>query len=189
MPAGLQEDRRRRRRDRTHPRRLRRHAAPFRPPRPRRGRASMFTRPTPGVDPCWSAMPTIAQSCARRTNFWKLQPAPVAFGKRISVRSSSSPTAVSRKPVKKSSAVIVRVPEGPVTTIVARASATAGRSEAGSPWASEPPIVPRLRTCGSPTRWAACPNRGRCSASSGSRSRSRWRVSAPIATTSPSSRM
>ena len=35
-----------------------------------------------------------------------------------------------------------------------RASTTAGRSDAGSAWASEPPMVPRWRTWGSPT-WPA----------------------------------
>ena len=42
-------------------------------------------------------------------------------------------------------------PSAPTTSISASsASSTAGRSEAGSPCASEPPIVPRCRTCGSP---------------------------------------
>ena len=59
---------------------------------------------------------------------------------------------ISRKPVKKSSAAISRSPSGPWATSVApSASTAAGRSEAGSPWASEPPIVPRWRTWGSPT--------------------------------------
>ena len=36
-------------------------------------------------------------------------------------------------------------------TIVAfTARSTAGQSDAGSAWATEPPIVPQLRTCGSP---------------------------------------
>ena len=47
--------------------------------------------------------------------------------------------------MKKSSAAIVRSPLGPRATSVARrASSTAGRSEAGSPWAIEPPIVPAV---------------------------------------------
>ena len=45
---------------------------------------------------------------------------------------------------------------GPATVIVPpSASTAAGRSDAGSPWASEPPSVPRWRTCGSPTGSAA----------------------------------
>ena len=53
--------------------------------------------------------------------------------------------------MKKSSAAISRSPPGPRTTSVPRsASSAAGRSEAGSPWAIEPPIVPRWRTWGSP---------------------------------------
>ena len=53
------------------------------------------------------------------------------------------------KPVKKSAAAMSRVaPPAPVATSVASsAKRTAGRSAAGSEWASEPPMVPRLRTC------------------------------------------
>ena len=38
-----------------------------------------------------------------------------------------------------------------MTSVASRARITAGRSDAGSPCASDPPIVPRCRTCGSPT--------------------------------------
>ncbi len=41
-------------------------------------------------------------------------------------------------------------------------------SEAGSPWESVPPIVPRWRTCGSPIWAAANDTIGQCSASSAS---------------------
>ena len=68
------------------------------------------------------------------------------------------------------------------------ASITAGRSEAGSPWASEPPIVPRCRTCGSPTFPAVVETIGQCSCSSGSRCTAACRVSAPIASCEPASR-
>ena len=45
-------------------------------------------------------------------------------------------------------AAISRSPFGPrAITEPSSASSTAGMSDAGSPWASEPPIVPRLRTC------------------------------------------
>ena len=48
----------------------------------------MLTRPTPVV-PLWTAAtPTMAQSWARRLNFWNDQPAPAALGTLISVRIS-----------------------------------------------------------------------------------------------------
>ena len=41
----------------------------------------MLTSPTPAWSPLrHAATPTIAQSCARRLNFWKFQPAPFIFG-------------------------------------------------------------------------------------------------------------
>ena len=52
---------------------------------------------------------------------------------------------------KKSRATISRSPSAPRQTSVAfTASSAAGQSDAGSAWATEPPIVPQLRTCGSP---------------------------------------
>ena len=60
----------------------------------------------------------MAQSWARRLNFWNDQPAPATFGTRISVSSSSGASAVSRKPVKKSSAGISARPSGPRATRV-----------------------------------------------------------------------
>ena len=52
---------------------------------------------------------------------------------------------------KKSRAEIARSPAWLVQMIVAPvARRNAGQSEAGSAWAIEPPIVPQLRTCGSP---------------------------------------
>ena len=60
-------------------------------------------------------------------------------------------------PTKKSAAGIVRSPSGPCATRSASSvSRIVLRSEAGSPWAIEPPIVPLWRTCGSPTYSAAC---------------------------------
>ena len=61
------------------------------------------------------------------------------------------------------------------------ASVVAGRSEAESAWAIEPPMVPRCRTCGSPTWDAACLSSGTCSANRSDVSTSRCRVRAPIA--------
>ncbi len=43
-----------------------------------------------------AATPTMAQSWARRLNFWKLQPAPFIFGTRISVSISSGSSADSK---------------------------------------------------------------------------------------------
>ena len=52
---------------------------------------------------------------------------------------------------KKSRDAISRSPDWLRQTIVALpARSAAGQSEAGSAWATEPPIVPQLRTCGSP---------------------------------------
>ena len=88
--------------------------------------------------------PTIAQSWARLVSFSKPH-APVSFGTRISVRISPAPIAVSRNPRWKFAAATSRlVPPAPLrTSVPPRARTTAGRSEAGSPWAMEPPMVPR----------------------------------------------
>ena len=45
-----------------------------------------------------AATPTIAQSWARRLNFWKLQPAPFILGTRISVSISSAASDDVKKP-------------------------------------------------------------------------------------------
>ena len=76
---------------------------------------------------------------------------------------SSSPRAVSKKPWKNSEELISRVPFGPCATITASSvRQIVGRSDAGSPWASEPPMVPQWRTWGSPTRPAAYAISGQC---------------------------
>ena len=63
---------------------------------------------------------------------------------------------VSKSPAKKSSARTVRGPPGPeISTEPPSATSAIGRSAAGSACASEPPIVPRCRICGSPTCAAA----------------------------------
>ena len=116
----------------------------------------------------------MAQSWARRLNFWNDQPAPATFGTRTSVSSSSGASADSRKPVKKSPAAMTRSPPGPLATMdPPSASTVAGRSEAGSLWAIEPPMVPRWRTCGSPTCEAAWARSGTCAFSRSEISRSR----------------
>ena len=59
--------------------------------------------------------------------------------------------AVSNVSRKKSRDLIRRSPDWPRQTIVAlTARSIAGQSLAGSACATEPPIVPQLRTCGSP---------------------------------------
>ncbi len=137
-------------------------------PAARTGTEPMFTRAT--RPPC-TATPTIAQSMARLVNFWNDQPRPAGLRIRISVSSSPGSSAVSNSPRKNSGPAISLVPDGPLATSVA-SSATAGRSEAGSPCASEPPIVPRCRTCGSPTRPAAWASNGSSAASNSECSRS-----------------
>ena len=76
-------------------------------------------------------------------------------------------------------------PPAPRITIDAPTAAqTADRSSDGSAWQSAPPIVPRLRTTGSAiTRSASVKIASRCASSSDSSS-ARWRVSAPIRTSS-----
>ena len=87
--------------------------------------------------------------------------------------------------MKKSSAVTVRVPPGPVSsTEPPSATSAIGRSAAGSAWASEPPMVPRWRICGSPTRPAAWASSGARSRTSSEAARSACRVVAPM-TSSP----
>ena len=64
-------------------------------------------------------------------------------GIRISVSTSSGPSAVVKRSLKKSSTLIVRAPLGPTALISApSASMTAGQSAAGSEWATLPPTVP-----------------------------------------------
>src|SRR5258708_28740529 len=60
---------------------------------------------------------------------------------------------------------------------------------AGSLWANEPPIVPRLRTAGSPIMPAIAARAGMPALTIGERLTSAWRVIAPITTPSPSSVM
>ena len=66
-----------------------------------------------------TATPTIAQSWARRTNFWNPHGARQPSGVRISTSTSSSASAVSQNPRKKSVAAISRSPDGPRATSVA----------------------------------------------------------------------
>ena len=65
------------------------------------------------IRPPAAATPTIAQSLARRTNFWYPQSGPGRRGTRTAVSSSSGSRLVSKNPAKKSSALTVRRPAGP----------------------------------------------------------------------------
>ena len=147
----------------------------------RSGVPPMLTRAT---RPSWTAQPTMAQSMARWVNFWNDQdPAEADLGTRISVSSSSGSRAVSNRLWKNSPIGISREPPGPrATRVASSASSTAGRSEAGSACAIEPPIVPRCLICGSPTCPAACASRGTSRARTSECSTSWCLVRAPIAT-------
>ena len=87
-------------------------------------------------------------------------------------------------------AAIVRSPRWPTAlNSASRASKQAGKSPCGSACAAAPPIVPRLRTCGSPICEAALVSSGTLFFSSSENSMSWWLVKAPIAMWPPSSRM
>src|ERR1019366_5173965 len=110
--------------------------------RARIGTGPMLMRPTPTPLLVRTASaPTIAQSIARFVSFSNPH-SPSERGTRTSTSSSSGLRATSKKLRKKSFASISRRPFGPWTTRVPpRASTAAGKSEAGSPWAIDPPIV------------------------------------------------
>ena len=91
----------------------------------------------------------------------ELQVAPDVVAGRASARVPPSRAPAARRRSRRRrgrsrAAATVRTPSRPAMSISpSSASTTAGRSDAGSPCASEPPIVPRCRTCGSPIRPAA----------------------------------
>src|SRR3954467_2145763 len=96
---------------------------------------------------------------------------------------------VSRKPVANSSADTVRSPCRPRTTYDAPSAINAvGRSAEGWAGATEPPMVPRWRTWGSPTRPAACARIGASRRISSLPATSQWRGSAPHAGGAPAAR-
>ena len=72
------------------------------------------------------------------------------------------------------------------TTSPSWASSTGGTPEAGSAWATLPPIVPRLRTAGCAIRPAHSTSAGSAAASSASSFSAAMRRNAPIRTTSAS---
>ena len=156
-----------------------RRPAPAPPRRPAPGCWPMLTRAT--ARPC-TATPTMAQSMARLVNFWNDQPAaPGAardpdLGEQLIGFQRGLEQALEELRRRRSPGV----PDGPrATRVASSARTTAGRSAAGSPCASEPPIVPRCRTCGSPTWPAACASSGTLRASRSECARSWWLVSAP----------
>ena len=74
---------------------------------------------------------------------------------------SSEPRLFSISPWMNPETHSLRAPPGPVMLMLApSAVSTVGRSDAGSEWARLPPIVPRLRTAGSPIMPAASANTG-----------------------------
>ena len=165
-------------------------------PRPRRRRSSgvepMLTRPTPvRAVARTAATPTMAQSWARRLNFWNDQPAPGTLGTRISVSSSSGSRADSRKPVKKS-----RRRDRPARRAAPRATSDAAerqhdrgqvRRRVGvGDRAADGAAVAHLRVADLAGRVGQ--ERHLRPAAGREVSRSRWRVSAPMATWSPASR-
>ena len=104
----------------------------------------------------------------------------VAAGTRIAVSTSRGPSAVSNRPLKKSSALTVRLPCGPaISTSPPSASRQAGSSAAGSAKAIEPPMVPRLRIAGWPIWGSASAISGACA---------RCRASARLARGAPARR-
>ena len=83
--------------------------------------------------------------------------------------------------MKKSAAGMLRLPEGPwATSSASSATAMAGYSAAGSAWAMDPPMVPRLRIWGWPILAVAAWSTGWRLRTAGESSTSRLLVMAPI---------
>ena len=156
----------------------------------RTGVEPMFTRPMPVVPLRTAATPTMAQSWARRLNFWNDQPAPPALGTRTSVSSSSGASAVSRKPWKKSVAAMVRSPDRAARHERAAEGehhrGQVGRRVAVGQRAADRAAVAHLRVADLAGRVG---QQRHLAWSRSDVSTSRWRVSAPMATWSPASRM
>src|SRR5487761_2728963 len=115
----------------------------------------------PGARVTWTAAAAVAKSPALRSVF---SYAPPEFGggsgTRTSVRISVGSMAVTNVSTKNSRAGITRSRSRSRTTMEARlARSTAGQSDEGSAWATDPPRVPQLRTWGSPTPPAASDQR------------------------------
>ena len=107
--------------------------------------------------------PAMAKSPCRRANSSTAKPhRPVQIGNDTATSSSSGSSAVDHRPVKKSAAGTTRGPGDDRTSRSAsRATATAGYSAAGSAWAIDPPMVPRLRIWRWPMRASPGPPAGR----------------------------
>jgi len=92
--------------------------------------------------------------------------------------------------MKKSLAAMLRLPDGPwATSSASRATAMAGYSAAGSAWAMDPPMVPRLRIWGWPILVVAAWRTGWRLRTAAESSTSRLLVMAPISKRPPFSRM
>src|SRR3569623_1136922 len=113
------------------------------------GAAPVTATRTP-ADVSATISPTTANFEARWANF--SYAARFAAGTCTAVTISSRSSAVSNKPLKKSSAAILR---RSVAIVAPSATSAAGYSAAGSACAIDPPIVPRLRTCASPIQPAS----------------------------------
>ena len=135
--------------------------------------------------------PAIAKSPWRRANSWKPNPLRGPHtGKPTAVRTSPGASDVSHRPVKKSAAGIRRVAVVDVASISASSvNATVGNSPAGSPWATAPPSVPRLRIWKWPMCGATRVSRGTARATSASLPTTEWVVAALTQTVSPRTSM
>ena len=103
--------------------------------------------------------------------------------KRTASTSSSCRRVVSSGPSKKSAAAISRRPPAPTASTTPPVStSTEGISPAGSAWAIEPTVVPRLRMAGCATLRTAWRSSGSAASAPSSRSSPAWRTSAPTRT-------
>ena len=132
-----------------------------------------------------AAASTTAKSPRRRLTSWKLQPVrPTKTGNLTSVSSSSGSRAVVRWSRKNSSAWRTRIPRTLCkTSSTSRVAATRGCSPEGSAWAMLPPMVPRLRMAGWPTKARASLKRPQARLTSSEAMTRLCRVAAPIAKT------
>ena len=102
----------------------------------------MLTSAMPVLPLRTAATPTIAQSCARRLNFWNDQPAPGTFGHADlgeQLVGGERRLEEAGEEVAGRDRALAACSTG-ATSVPPSASTTAGRSDAGSPWASEPPM-------------------------------------------------
>ena len=122
-------------------------------------RDARVTRPAPAAqrDDRRDAHDRVARRGLRQLPVRGPRRRPAAAGMRTSTTSSSGSMAVSNgaleEPVQRDRRA--RPATERSTSSASSARTTAGMSDAGSAWASEPPSVPRLRTWTSPMSWMA----------------------------------